>query len=110
LGIVGLVGGYTYTAPPFQYKFGPVGIPLVFLLMGPLMVIGSFFAVSGLFDLRAVAASIPVGLLVAGILPGHERRGLSRARRVRLPSSRRAGPRGALDALIGGRGAEPLDR
>src|SRR5207245_812734 len=34
LGIVGLVGGYTYTAPPFQYKFGPVGIPLVFLLMG----------------------------------------------------------------------------
>src|SRR5881397_1588803 len=42
LGIVGLVGGYTYTAPPFQYKFGPVGIPLVFLLMGPLMVIGSF--------------------------------------------------------------------
>src|SRR5207249_3931963 len=51
LGIVGLVGGYTYTAPPFQYKFGPVGIPLVFLLMGPLMVVGSYYAVSGRFDL-----------------------------------------------------------
>jgi 1,4-dihydroxy-2-naphthoate octaprenyltransferase len=77
LGIVGLIGGYTYTAPPFQYKFGPVGIPLVFLLMGPLMVIGSFYAVSGLFDLRAVAASIPVGLLVAAILHGNEWRDIS---------------------------------
>src|SRR2546429_7982061 len=77
LGIAGLIGGYTYTAPPFQYKFGPVGIPLVFLLMGPLMVIGSFYAVSGLFDLRAVAASIPVGLLVAAILHGNEWRDIS---------------------------------
>jgi 1,4-dihydroxy-2-naphthoate octaprenyltransferase len=77
LGIVGLIGGYTYTAPPFQYKFGPVGIPLVFLLMGPLMVIGTFYAVSGLFDLRAVAVSIPVGLLVAAILHGNEWRDIS---------------------------------
>jgi 1,4-dihydroxy-2-naphthoate octaprenyltransferase len=77
LGLIGLIGGYTYTAPPFQYKFGPVGIPVVFLLMGPLMVIGSFYAVSGLFDLRAVAASIPVGLLVAAILHGNEWRDIS---------------------------------
>src|SRR5205809_897632 len=77
LGIVGLVGGYTYTAPPFQYKFGPVGIPLVFLLMGPLMVVGSYYAVSGRFDLSAVAASIPVGLLVAAILHGNEWRDIS---------------------------------
>jgi 1,4-dihydroxy-2-naphthoate octaprenyltransferase len=77
LGLAGLIGGYTYTAPPFQYKFGPFGIPLVFLLMGPLMVIGSFYAVSGLFDLRAVVASIPVGLLVAAILHGNEWRDIS---------------------------------
>src|SRR5213594_3714078 len=68
LGIVGLIGGYTYTAPPFQYKFGPVGIPLVFLLMGPLMVVGSFYAISGRFDLSAVAASIPVALVVGAYL------------------------------------------
>src|SRR5713226_144325 len=43
LGIAGLIGGYTYTAPPFQYKFGSFGIPLVFLLMGPLMVVGTYF-------------------------------------------------------------------
>jgi len=77
LGIAGIVGGYTYTAPPFQYKFGPIGIPLVFLLMGPLMVIGTFYAVSGSFDARAVAVSIPVGLLVAAILHGNEWRDIS---------------------------------
>ena len=41
LGLIGLVGGYFYTAPPFQYKFHALGVPLVFLLMGPLMTVGS---------------------------------------------------------------------
>src|SRR2546429_5604955 len=45
--------------------------------MGPLMVIGSYYAVSGRFDLSAVAASIPVGLLVAAILHGNEWRDIS---------------------------------
>src|SRR5881628_1954699 len=92
LGLIGLIGGYTYTAPPFQYKYGPVGIPVVFLLMGPLMVIGSFYAVSGLFDLRAVALSIPVGLLVAAILHGNEWRDISEdARAGAVTFSVRAG-------------------
>ena len=92
LGLIGLVGGYTYTAPPFQYKYGPIGIPVVFLLMGPLMVIGSFYAVSGLFDLRAVALSIPVGLLVAAILHGNEWRDISEdARAGAVTFSVRAG-------------------
>ena len=77
LGIAGLVGGYTYTAPPFQYKYGPVGIPLVFLLMGPLTVVGGFYAIAGTFDLRALWASVPVGLLVAAILHGNEWRDIS---------------------------------
>src|SRR6185437_11317253 len=36
LGVLGLVGGYGYTAPPLQYKYHALGVPLVFLLMGPL--------------------------------------------------------------------------
>ena len=77
LGLAGLVGGYTYTAPPFEYKFGSFGIPLVFLLMGPLMVVGSFFAITGTFDWSALVVSIPVGLLVAAILHGNEWRDIS---------------------------------
>lgn len=77
LGLAGLVGGYTYTAPPLQYKFSPYGIPLVFMLMGPLMVIGSYFVITGTIDWSALAISIPVGLLVAAILHGNEWRDIS---------------------------------
>src|SRR5436190_22805233 len=77
LGLAGLIGGYTYTAPPFQYKFGSFGIPLVFVLMGPLMVVGSFYAITGTFDWSALAVSIPVGFLVAAILHGNEWRDIS---------------------------------
>ncbi len=77
LGLVGLVGGYTYTAPPFQYKFGSFGIPLVFLLLGPLAVTGSYYAITGTIDWSALAVSVPVGFLVAAILHGNEWRDIS---------------------------------
>lgn len=72
LGLIGFIGGYFYTAPPFQYKYRALGLPLVFVLMGPLMVIGSYYAVTGGFDPSLVVVSIPVGLLVTAILHGNE--------------------------------------
>jgi 1,4-dihydroxy-2-naphthoate octaprenyltransferase len=72
LGIVGLVGGYTYTAPPFQYKYKGFGVPMIFALMGPLTVVGSYFAVSGTWDWHALVLSAPVGLLVAAIVHGND--------------------------------------
>ena len=72
LGLAGLAGGYFYTAPPFEYKFRALGLPLVFLLMGPLMTLGSYFAVSGRWSPVALVLSLPIGLLVAAILHGNE--------------------------------------
>jgi 1,4-dihydroxy-2-naphthoate polyprenyltransferase len=72
LGLIGFIGGYFYTAPPFQYKYRALGLPVVFVLMGPLMVIGSYYAVTGSFDSNLIVVSIPVGLLVAAILHGNE--------------------------------------
>jgi 1,4-dihydroxy-2-naphthoate octaprenyltransferase len=77
LGLIGLAGGYFYTAPPFQYKFHALGVPLVFLLMGPLMTVGSYFAVTGTWSLTALWLSLPIGLLVAAILHGNEWRDVS---------------------------------
>jgi len=77
LGLAGLIGGYTYTAPPFQYKFSPYGIPVVFMLMGPLMVVGSYYVITGTVEWSALAISIPVGFLVAAILHGNEWRDIS---------------------------------
>ncbi len=72
LGLIGLVGGWGYTAPPLQYKYRALGVPLVFLLMGPLMVVGTYFAVTGDWSFDALFLSVPVGLLVAAILHGNE--------------------------------------
>jgi 1,4-dihydroxy-2-naphthoate octaprenyltransferase len=72
LGVIGFVGGYFYTAPPFQYKYRALGLPLVFVLMGPLMVIGAYYAVTGTFDSNLLVVSLPVGLLVTAILHGNE--------------------------------------
>lgn len=72
LGIAGLVGGWGYTAPPLQYKYRALGLPLVFALMGPLMVVGGYYAVTGRWSWEAAVLSIPIGLLVTAILHGNE--------------------------------------
>lgn len=77
LGLLGLVGGFGYTAPPLQYKYRALGLPLVFLLMGPLMVVGAYYVISGDIDHRPFVLSVPVGLLVAAILHGNEWRDIS---------------------------------
>jgi 1,4-dihydroxy-2-naphthoate octaprenyltransferase len=77
LGLAGLVGGWGYTAPPLEYKFRALGLPLVFLLFGPLSVIGSYYVITGGFEWAAVAVSVPVGLLVTAILHGNEWRDIS---------------------------------
>ncbi len=77
LGLLGLVGGYFYTAPPFEYKFHALGLPLVFALMGPLMVAGSYYAISGTLAPEVFWASLPVGLLVTAILHGNEWRDIT---------------------------------
>jgi len=77
LGLAGLIGGWGYTAPPLQYKYRALGVPLVFLLMGPLMTVGGYFAVTGTWNPVALVLSIPIGLLVAAILHGNEWRDIS---------------------------------
>jgi 1,4-dihydroxy-2-naphthoate octaprenyltransferase len=96
LGLIGLVGGIGYTGPPLAYKFRALGLPLVFLLMGPSMVIGTYYVVTGTFDWKTIAVSIPVGLLVAAILHGNEWRDISEDARAGIVTfSIRAGRKAA---------------
>ncbi len=76
-GIVGLVAGYMYTAPPLEYKYRAAGLPLVFLMFGPLMTLGAYFAITGAFSWEALIVSVPVGLLVTAILHGNEWRDIA---------------------------------
>lgn len=77
LGLLGLLAGFGYTAPPLQYKYRAVGLPLVFLLMGPLMVAGAYFVITGSLGIAPFIISLPIGLLVAAILHGNEWRDIA---------------------------------
>jgi 1,4-dihydroxy-2-naphthoate octaprenyltransferase len=102
LGAVGLAGGYFYTAPPFQYKYRALGVPLVFLQMGVLMTVGGFFAASGRFDWRVVLLAAPAGLLVAAILHGNEWRDISEDVRLGFTTlSGELGKRAAYGTYVG---------
>jgi 1,4-dihydroxy-2-naphthoate polyprenyltransferase len=74
LGIAGLIGGYFYTGEPFNYKRRGLGVVLVFLLMGTMMVAGSYYAVAGKFSLNSIILSLPLSAMVSNILLANELR------------------------------------
>ena len=73
VGLIGIVFGYGYTAG-IAYKFQGMGVPLVFILMGPLMVWGGYYIQTGVQSWVPILASIPIGFLVSGILHGNDYR------------------------------------
>lgn len=96
LGLAGLLGGWGYTAPPLQYKYRAAGLPLVFVLMGPLMVVGGYFTVTGQWSTTALVVSLPIGFLVTAILHGNEWRDIGEDARAGIATlSIRAGRRAA---------------
>lgn len=74
LGLVGMAGGFFYTGFPLFLKYRGFGDPLVFLMMGPLMVIGSFYVLTGQWAARVFWVSLPIGCLVAAILSANNLR------------------------------------
>lgn len=72
LGIIGALGGYSYTGKPFALKYKGLGAPLVFLFFGPLIVIGSYYVQAQAITFSALLVSIPVGLLTTAILHAND--------------------------------------
>ncbi len=72
LGLFGIVAGYTYTAPPFHLKYRALGVPMIVLVFGPVMVVGSYFAVAGTWDPRTLVLSLPAGLFIGAVVQGNE--------------------------------------
>lgn len=74
LGVAGILGGYFYTANPIGYKYRAIGEPLVFTLMGPLMVLGAYFVQTNTLSWTPVWVSLPIAILVAAILSANNLR------------------------------------
>jgi 1,4-dihydroxy-2-naphthoate octaprenyltransferase len=67
-GLAGIILGYFYTAPPLRIGYRGFGEIIVFLICGPLSVIGTYFLFTGTITLKSILLSIPIGLLIFEIL------------------------------------------
>jgi 1,4-dihydroxy-2-naphthoate octaprenyltransferase len=65
LGLVGVFSGYLYVVHLAPRGLGEFAVLVNF---GPLMVLGSYYAQTGLISGEALLVSIPVGLLIAAVL------------------------------------------
>ncbi|HNU73510.1 MAG: 1,4-dihydroxy-2-naphthoate octaprenyltransferase [Deltaproteobacteria bacterium ADurb.BinA179] len=65
IGLVGVLAGIGYTAPPMKYKYLALGEVSVFLMWGPLMIEGAYYVQTHVLSFQAFLISIPFGLLVA---------------------------------------------
>jgi 1,4-dihydroxy-2-naphthoate polyprenyltransferase len=68
--LAGLLISVGYAAPPLRLKNRGLGEPGVFLIWGPLMIGGTYFAAAGRLPWQVIVASIPYGLLVMAVLMG----------------------------------------
>jgi 1,4-dihydroxy-2-naphthoate octaprenyltransferase len=72
IGMVGVAGAYGYTRGLIPYKYIGMGSPLVFFLMGPMMVWPAYYIQTEQFSLRPIWISIPISFLVSAILHANE--------------------------------------
>lgn len=68
LGLIGLLSGFFYTAPPFNWASRGIGEALVGLNFGALMTLGAYYVQTQTIAAEPVLASIPVSLLIAAVL------------------------------------------
>ncbi|MDD3776039.1 MAG: 1,4-dihydroxy-2-naphthoate octaprenyltransferase [Actinomycetota bacterium] len=67
-GLAGIALGFFYSANPFRLVYRGWGEAVIFLLVGPVSVIGTYFLQTSSITLESILVSIPVGFLTANIL------------------------------------------
>jgi len=83
LGVASVLAGYFYTASPLSLAYRGLGEVVVFVFMGPVIVMGAYYVQLERWSWDAFIASLPVGLLVAAILHANNVRDIENDRRNR---------------------------
>jgi len=94
IGLIGVIGSYAYTGEPFVYKRKGLGVPLSFILMGPLMTLGAWFPFSQKLSWYPVLLGLPLSLLVPAMMISNEMRDFYRDEKISM---------GTLSTRIGSR-------
>lgn len=69
--IAGAVIGVSYSGGPLKLGFRGLGELVIFLMFGPLLMTGVYYAITGVLDWKIVCLSVAVGLLVTNIVYSH---------------------------------------
>ena len=64
IGLIGLLGGFFYTAPPVKFGYRGIGEIAIAFLFGILPVYGSYYLQTGLIDIAPLPAACVVGILI----------------------------------------------
>ncbi len=80
VGLVSVLAGYFYTAGPIMYGRRGLGEVMVFLFMGVVMVMASYYVQVEKLSWEAFYGSLPVGILVANILHANNLRDIENDR------------------------------
>ncbi len=73
-GLAGVAGAFFYGSKRLGYKYLALGDAAVFILMGPLIVCGAHFVLTGRLAWLPLMVSLPVGCLVTAILHANNTR------------------------------------
>lgn len=68
IGLAGALGGIIYSARPLQLAGRGLGELVIFICFGPLITLGTGYAIEGVFALHYALVGLPMGFLVANIL------------------------------------------
>jgi len=81
IGLLSVLAGYAYTAPPLKLAYRALGELTVFIFMGPVIVMGAAYVQLEAWTWEAFLASLPIGLLASAILHANNLRDIEVDRR-----------------------------
>jgi len=68
IGLLGLAGAWAYSTPPLQLMSRGWGEVVIFFAFGPLVTLGTYYAMSGSLSWHAFALGLPQGFFIAAVI------------------------------------------
>ena len=68
LGLIGIISGYFYTAPPIKFAYRGIGEIIIGINFGILITCGAYFVQTGTISLSALIVSIPLATLISAVV------------------------------------------